>query len=80
MEQRESQVLCLQPQPLQCLLIPLRIQKMEADCWNLGEHLSGEQIWDQEMAGWAESTKQVQNNQSIVVADTFKTWNISTKS
>lgn len=80
MEQRESQVLRLHPQPLQSLLIPLQIQKMEADCWNLGEHLSGEQIGDQEVAGGAESTKQVQNNQPITVADTLKTWNMSTMS
>lgn len=61
MEQRKCQVLRLHLQPLQSLLAPLQVQQVEADCSNVGEHFSGEQIRDQEVAGWAESTGKIYN-------------------
>ena len=56
MEHRACQVLHRSLQPLQALLVTLQVQEVKADYSNKGEHLSREQVRDQDVAGWAEST------------------------
>lgn len=59
MEQMERQVLCVDPQLLQSLLIPIQVQQVEADGRDAREHLRREQIGDQEVARFTESTEEV---------------------
>lgn len=77
MEQMQCLVLQLILQLLQFLFITIKVQKMDIDCGNVGEHVSRNQTTNKELGSWTDSTEYVKKMYNTFVrVQSIQTTNI----